>query len=152
MNIRKALHYLLVIICFSLAVITCDVTPKQDREFERKILDNLKEHGDTVSVAKIHHGEWSKVCPVMEYQRASKNAAWGLNIKPDEIIIVNTSDQVASSSDWGFVFLYPPNRAEYLRVSKFFYTSSVSCASPKKAKFELVHRPGDAPRLKLMED
>ncbi len=106
-----------------------------DKEFQEKIKSSLLEDGDSVMVSDIHAGDWSEVCPVIGYERASQVASAALK---SAVTITNTRDEVASDDVWGFLFLYPPNQAEYLRVNEFYQNIKKGCVSKKVAQFVLV--------------
>lgn len=128
-----------------------DTSTPQDKWFEENITSKLITDGDTVAVVDVFPGEWTRVCPVMAYDGASRTAAWALDLPPTDIKIVNTNDELASDDQWGFVFIYPPDKAEYLRISGHFFTSGAGCVSRAAASFELVRKQDGARRLRLIK-
>lgn len=132
-------------------LVGCDVSTDQDKAFMAKLEDQLINNGDTIPVSEMYGGNWSVVCPVIEYQRVSEKVAWALNKKPEEIEIINTHDEVVYDGEWGAVFLYPPNKADYIRVNNFFYSSGADCVSRERAKFKLVTEDYQGKTLKRIQ-
>ncbi len=126
-----------------------DTSSPQDIAFQKKLDNALRSNRDFIKINEIYAGNWTRVCPVVEYDRASSIAAIALGKKSDEINITNTKDEVASGKQWGLVFLYPPAQAEYIRISNFYYMSG-GCESINDGYFEFHQMHDGSKSLRLI--
>lgn len=107
-----------------LSLSACDMNTMQPQDvaFVHKIERALKVERDRVRVAKLHEGDWQKVCFTTMGAKYDAVAAISedTGIHESELEVINRPKSEARHGDdfdWGIYFFYTPNKIEYYEIS-----------------------------------
>lgn len=146
---------LMLLCCVIAAVVwivvdNANLDADERKKFREALSTYLYETKTEEAMSKLYPGNWSKVCVVGEYDRASALAARNLNIPLSNVTLIGEPDFYGSDTVNAFIFLYPPKSAAILKIyTSEYYLEADNCQAYDAAILRMEYSSAGTKILKL---